>query len=83
VEPMLQTRNQARQRHGAPVLFLDQRAFLETELELVFSSQVGGTLRAGTECAALCLQQALATPERPVLTWLSKAAVQHLVADFH
>jgi glutathione synthase/RimK-type ligase-like ATP-grasp enzyme len=37
--------HQALQRHGAPVLFLDQSAFLETELELSFSPQVRGTLR--------------------------------------
>jgi hypothetical protein len=45
--------HRALERQGAPVLFLDQRAFLETELQLASGSQVQGTLRAGAECLEL------------------------------
>ena len=43
----------ALQRHGAPVFFLDQRAFLETELELGFSPRVRGSLRTSGHWVAL------------------------------
>ena len=45
--------HRALQRHGAPMFFLDQRAFLETELELGFSPRVRGSLRRSGHWVAL------------------------------
>jgi hypothetical protein len=41
--------HRALERQSAPVFFLDQRAFLETELQLTLGPRVQGTLRSGAD----------------------------------
>jgi hypothetical protein len=60
-------------RLGATVAFLDQRAVLETEVELSFDERVGGTLRVGAD--ELALEDVRALYLRPN-EWRSLPAVK-------